>query len=251
MLRNPPPSTSSLYIHSEKTEDNFKREEKLEIKKLMEKAKGQKHFVLVHGGCHGAWCWYKLKPWLQNAGHRVTAVDLAASGIHMKAIHEAQTLHDYTQPLLELMAALPAEEKVVLVGHSLGGMNLALAMDIFPHKIEVAVFLSAFMPDTSHQPSYIIEQDLELGMMLKRPSSLFLHDLSKAKKFSDEGYGGVRRVFVVCCQDKGIPETFQRWMIENGGVKEVKQLEGADHMPMLNMPQQLGECLVGIAEKCG
>ncbi|GLT49958.1 hypothetical protein SLA2020_234790 [Shorea laevis] len=35
----------------------------------MEGAK-QSHFILVHGVCHGAWSWYKLKPLLESAGHR-------------------------------------------------------------------------------------------------------------------------------------------------------------------------------------
>lgn len=44
--------------------------------------KNQKRFVLVHGLCHGAWSWYKVKPILEAAGHTVTAVNLAASGIN-------------------------------------------------------------------------------------------------------------------------------------------------------------------------
>ncbi|KAA8535613.1 hypothetical protein F0562_030616 [Nyssa sinensis] len=31
-------------------------------------------------------------------------------------------------------------------------------MDKFPEKISVAVFLAAFMPDTAHPPSYVLEQ---------------------------------------------------------------------------------------------
>ncbi|XP_043708941.1 methylesterase 1-like [Telopea speciosissima] len=116
------------------------------------------HFVLVHGACHGAWCWYKVKPVLESAGHRVTAIDLAASGINMAKMEEVHTFSDYTQPLIELMESLPPGEKVTLVGHSLGGINLALAMDKFPHKISVAVFLTANMPDSTHSPSYIIDE---------------------------------------------------------------------------------------------
>ena len=118
----------------------------------------QKHFVLVHGACHGAWCWYKLKPQLESAGHRVTALDLAASGINMKAIQDVHTLYEYTEPLLEFLASLPPNEKVVLVGHSLGGLNLALAMDKYPERVAVGVFLAAFMPDTRHKPSYVLDQ---------------------------------------------------------------------------------------------
>ncbi|KAK3222962.1 hypothetical protein Dsin_009987 [Dipteronia sinensis] len=127
----------------------------------MAEAKNQKHFVLVHGASHGAWCWHKLKPRLEAAGHRVTTLDLAASGINMKSIQDVHTLYEFTEPLLEILASLPDNDKVILVGHSLGGQNLALAADKFPEKISVAVFLTAFMPDTAHKPSYVIDQYLE------------------------------------------------------------------------------------------
>ena len=94
--------------------------------------KQQKHFVLVHGACHGAWCWYKLKPLLESAGQRVTAIDLSASGINPKRLDEVYTLEDYSLPLLELMASIPPAEQFVLVGHSYGGFNLALAMENYP-----------------------------------------------------------------------------------------------------------------------
>ena len=45
---------------------------------------GISHFVLVHGACHGAWCWYKLSDLLKNAGHVVTAVDLGGAGLNPK-----------------------------------------------------------------------------------------------------------------------------------------------------------------------
>ncbi|XVF15625.1 hypothetical protein REPUB_Repub09cG0170300 [Reevesia pubescens] len=256
----------------------------------------EKHFVLVHGLGHGAWCWYKLKPRLESAGHRVTTVDLAASGINMKAIQDVGTFHEYTKPLLELLASLPPNEKVILVGHSLGGMNLALAMDEFPHKISVGVFLAAFMPDTTHQPSYVMEkflaggsqdtwpsdyqtftigspeqpltietigpkslasqfyqlspvEDLELAKTLVRPGSLFQQDLSKAKNFSDEGYGSVTRVFIVCDEDKAIVLEIQRWMIQNYQPKVVLEIKGADHMAMFSKTKQLCDSLLEIANK--
>ena len=130
------------------------------IKKMAE-AKKQKHFVLVHGSNHGAWCWYKVKAQLEAAGHRVTALDLTASGIDMKKIQDVHSFYEYNEPLLEILASLSADEKVVIVGHSLGGLSLALAADMFPHKISVAIFVTAFMPDTKHQPSYVVERVFE------------------------------------------------------------------------------------------
>ncbi|KAH0769961.1 hypothetical protein KY290_013942 [Solanum tuberosum] len=101
----------------------------------------KKQFVLVHGACHGSWCWYKLKPLLEAAGHKVTALDMAASGIDLRKIEELRTLDDYTVPLMEFMECLPQEEKVILVGHSYGGMNLGLAMAKIPTKDLCCCFL--------------------------------------------------------------------------------------------------------------
>ncbi|XP_024013879.1 methylesterase 4 isoform X2 [Eutrema salsugineum] len=123
----------------------------------MEKT-NQKHFVLVHSLCHGAWSWYKVKTQLEAAGHYVTAMDLAASGINMTRVEEIQTLTDYTKPLLEIMSLLGLEEKVILVAHSMGGIPAALAADIFPRKIAAIVFLTSSMPDTRNPPAYVFQK---------------------------------------------------------------------------------------------
>ncbi|XP_073018806.1 salicylic acid-binding protein 2 isoform X2 [Primulina eburnea] len=251
--------------------------------------------VLVHGVCHGAWCWYKLKPLLEASGHDVTALDLSASGVDQRSLDDIRTLEDYTKPLLEFMASIPQDEKVVLVGHSMGGLNIAVAMDKYPEKIGVAVFLSASLPDATHAPSYVLDryceqipadewldtkfspigtpenpqtsmlfgpkfislklyqlcspQDVTLANALLRPSSLFREDLWKKSPFSKEGFGSVKRIYVVCSQDKAIPKNFQLWQIENFGVDEVKEIENADHMAMLSTPQELCQELVEITKK--
>lgn len=102
--------------------------------------------MLVHGSCHGAWCWYKVAAQLKSTGHKVTALDMAASGVHPKKVHEVSSVSDYAEPLSDFMASLPPEEKVILVGHSAGGVCTSLAMERFPQKISVAVFVAAFMP---------------------------------------------------------------------------------------------------------
>ncbi|WMV18399.1 hypothetical protein MTR67_011784 [Solanum verrucosum] len=109
--------------------------------------KGNKnHFVLVHGACHGAWCWYKVVTILRSEGHKVSVLDMAASGINPKHVEDLNSMADYNEPLMEFMNSLPQQERVVLVGHSMGGINISLAMEKFPHKIAVAVFVSASMP---------------------------------------------------------------------------------------------------------
>ncbi|KAK7386479.1 hypothetical protein VNO78_26739 [Psophocarpus tetragonolobus] len=121
----------------------------------------RKHYVLVHGASYGAWLWYKLKPRLESAGHKVTVVDLAACGTNMKKIEDVHTFYQYSEPLLQLMATIPQNEKVVLVGHSLGGLNIALAMEKFPEKVAIGVFVTAIMPDIEHKPSYVLEKFID------------------------------------------------------------------------------------------
>lgn len=105
-----------------------------------------KHFVLVHGMCHGAWCWYKVATLLRAGGHKVTTLDMAASGTNPTQVHEVKSIIDYFNPLIEFLGSLLPEERVILVGHSLGGFGISVAMERFPEKISVAVFCAAIMP---------------------------------------------------------------------------------------------------------
>lgn len=108
---------------------------------------------MVHGACHGAWCWYKIVALLKSDGQQVTTLDMAASGIHPKQVHELNSITDYYEPLMEFLRSLPQEERVILVGHSLGGICISMAMEFFPNKIAAAVFVTAFMP--SPQLSFV------------------------------------------------------------------------------------------------
>jgi alpha-beta hydrolase superfamily lysophospholipase len=92
----------------------------------MEVGGGGKHFVLVHGLCHGAWSWYKVATALESAGHRVTALDLAAAGAHPARLHEVRSFEDYSRPLLDAVAAAPDGDRLV--------------------KIAAAVFVAAALP---------------------------------------------------------------------------------------------------------
>ncbi|VAH84388.1 unnamed protein product [Triticum turgidum subsp. durum] len=135
----------------------------------MEGSGGGKHFILVHGLCHGAWCWYKLVPMLRAAGHRVTALDMAASGAHPARMDEVESFKDYSRPLLDAVAAAPAGERLVLVGHSLGGLNLALAMERFPRKVAAALFLAACMVCAGRHMGVTIEE-----FSRRTPSDFFM-----------------------------------------------------------------------------
>ena len=44
------------------------------------------------------------------------------------------------------MEALPLHERVILVSHNFGGLAISQAMEYFPSKIYVAIFVTALMP---------------------------------------------------------------------------------------------------------
>ncbi|CAL4993659.1 unnamed protein product [Urochloa decumbens] len=261
-----------------------------------------KHIFLVHGLCHGGWCWYKVAARLRSVSpagrsYRVVAPDLAAAGVDGRRLHEVRTFRDYTAPLLDELRSLPDGEKAVLVGHSLGGLSVALAAEEFPGKVAAAVFLCAFMPDCTSPPSHVFEElhagrywdsqldnetkpqnadhgkllpasfkfgpefteryiyqrcskeDITLAKSLMRVGSAFLEDLRVQQPHSTDRYGSVRKVYIVCKQDRTIPEEFQRWMVSNNPVDEVVEIDGADHMAMLSTPDDVVRCIVDIVEK--
>jgi pimeloyl-ACP methyl ester carboxylesterase len=104
-----------------------------------------KRFVLVHGGGYGAWCWYKTISLLQDCGFQVDAVDLTGSGVHSCDTSSITSLAQYAKPLVDLLDELGLGEKVILVGHDLGGICISYAMEMFHSKVCKAVFIAATM----------------------------------------------------------------------------------------------------------
>ncbi|XP_004234677.1 methyl jasmonate esterase 1 isoform X2 [Solanum lycopersicum] len=214
--------------------------------------KGDKnHFLLVHGACHGAWCWYKVVTILRSEGHKVSVLDMAASGINPKHVNDLNSMADYNEPLMEFMNSLPQQERVVLVGHSLGGINISLAMEKFPQKIAVAVFVTASMPGPDLNIVAVTQQDLTLATYLVRPGPWFDESVLLANTtLSKEKYGSVHRVYVVCEKDIVLKEQqFQRWLIKNNPPDEVHMIQDAGHMVMFSKPRELSSCLVMISQK--
>lgn len=72
------------------------------------------HFVLIHGGFHGAWCWEPLLAELERAGHASFAMDLPID-------RPLTWIDDYADAVVESVAGRDVEG-AYLVGHSLGGI---------------------------------------------------------------------------------------------------------------------------------
>jgi len=151
------------------------------------------HFVLVHGGGLGAWCWYKIVDMLRKNGHKATAIDLASCGRDHQDPNTLTSFLDYNQPLADFLESLPANEKVVVVGHDLGGLSVTFSMENFHQKIIAGVFLSAMMlPSGFPLTLELFELDPAVGKHIeytfgdgihKMPTALYVMDKVQAQVF--------------------------------------------------------------------
>ncbi|MBU9207445.1 alpha/beta fold hydrolase [Burkholderia multivorans] len=124
-------------------------------------------FVLVHGAWHGAWCFAHVAAALAARGHLSIARDLPAHGLHARfpASYHVRpldkdafgaepspvantTLDDYATQVMQAVddAYALGRGKVILVGHSMGGLAITAAAERAPGKIAKLVYLAAFMP---------------------------------------------------------------------------------------------------------
>ncbi|KAK8933221.1 Methylesterase 3 [Platanthera zijinensis] len=83
--------------------------------------------------------------------------------------------------------------------------------------------------------------------MIVRPTSFFQEDLSKRAALSEERYGSVDNVFMLCGEDASLTPDYQRWMVNNSPMKEVMEINSAYHMPMLSKPRELCQCIAASA----
>lgn len=75
------------------------------------------------------------------------------------------------------------------------------------------------------------------------------NNLAGTRSFSEEGYGSVKSIYIICGQDLVASEDYQRWMIRNFPPKDVMEIEDADHMAVFSKPQELCSLLLEIADR--
>uniref|UniRef100_A0A2N9FYW6 AB hydrolase-1 domain-containing protein n=1 Tax=Fagus sylvatica TaxID=28930 RepID=A0A2N9FYW6_FAGSY len=205
------------------------------------------HFVLVHGGGFGAWCWYKTIALLEEGGFKVSAIDLTGSGIHTSDTNSITSLSQYVKPLTDFLEKLAGDEKVILVGHDFGGTCISYAMELSPSKISKAVFIAAAMLTNGQSTlDMFTKQDVALASVSMRPLP-FAPVLEKLA-LTDMKYGSVRRFYIETPEDNAISSTLQASMINSSPPERVFRVKGADHSPFFSKPQALHKLLVEISK---
>ncbi|MEP6898741.1 MAG: alpha/beta fold hydrolase [Rhodanobacter sp.] len=123
-------------------------------------------FVLVHGGFHNHSVWDKVTPILEAQGFAALTLDLPGAGAHAiaptslglrpfdPATFAAErspmagvTQEDRTQAVVALVkeAAALGDGKIILVGHSAGGLTISAVAEQVPELLLAVVYLSGFM----------------------------------------------------------------------------------------------------------
>ncbi|WP_166459371.1 alpha/beta fold hydrolase [Amycolatopsis pithecellobii] len=215
-------------------------------------------FGLVHGGCHGAWCWQRVIGALDVLGHRGVAMDLPCDD-------DSAGAQRYAEVVLDALADV--DGNVVLVGHSLGGLTIPLVAAERP--VRTLIFLSAVLPMPGK--SLIQQQETEPEMVFPNPDgpSAFRRRLYGTAADADAAWAlaqirpqaqtpyheetplkawpDVDAAFIVPTEDRAVNSVWARRAARERLGIEAHEMIGADHSPFLSRPAELARLLVELA----
>ncbi|GAB5505514.1 MAG: alpha/beta hydrolase [Rhizobiaceae bacterium] len=237
-----------------------------------------KHFLLIHGSWHGAWCWFKVLPRLRAHG-TVSAVNLPGRGrdpapfpaIDLAAMVKAAEAH------------MPAEDKTTIVVHSRYGILASTLAEKHPDRIERVIYLASFMlpsgdsiakwaptdrdslipanmdlnmtelwdwlrPEAYRDALYAdcSEDDVALAhtLLCREPS----RPAGEALKLTDERYGSVPRAYIRLTEDRAVSLGLQDRLIEASPPERVESI-AASHSAYFSQPDKLTEIVAKLARK--
>ena len=242
-----------------------------------------KTIVLVHGAFAGKYAWDKVKPELEKLGYKVVAFDLPAHG-EDNTSPSAANFESYVN--LTISKINEQQGKVILLGHSMGGMVISQVAEKIPFKIDKLIYLSAFVPkngeemfslasNPNNKESVLTPDKLEFA---KDGSSATLKTeiiipafaencdetiqkliLSKQKPeptsvfgakmlLTEANFGSVEKYYIETTNDKNVGVTLQRFMVkENGTIKKTYSL-ASGHSPYFEKTTELVSIIKEINE---
>lgn len=237
-------------------------------------------YVLVHGAWQAPYVWDAVRAQLEERGNKVIIVELPAHGADQTATHSV-SLDVYRDKVIEATAG--ENGKLILVGHSMGGMVISAVAEKIPSRISKLVYIGAFLPSNGQALTDLAETDpgSKLGPLLVRSADqltldivrdsltdLFIKDGTPAVKdlvrsnyraepsipfinkvtLSKENFGSVEKVYIRTLQDIVISPALQDRMIASADIALVYSLN-TSHSPFLVQPEKLADMLVDLAQE--
>jgi pimeloyl-ACP methyl ester carboxylesterase len=226
-------------------------------------------FVLVHGAFHGAWCWDQVVPKLSLPS---VAVDLPGRGTRPRS--DRPVTIDQCVEAVIADADAAGLSRVVLVGHSMGGITITEVANRHPERIAHLVYLAALalpVGETvldlySLDEASAAEDPAGVIPLMDEPIAhqMFAGDLSPEAfavahaqcvpeavglfRATVSGYdSGVPATYVRCTRDGSFNAEATEPMVANLQPETVQLLD-ADHDVMLSQPDVLADLLNGVAD---
>jgi len=237
-----------------------------------------KTFVIVHGAWQGPSEWLNVKAGLEAKGQKVILVQLAGHGKD-QTDPSAITMDLYTDQVTTAINGVAG--KVILVGHSLGGMVVSAVAEKIPAKIERLIYLAAYAPASGQSLLDLAQTDGKslLSPALSFPTkytidvahdqitNVFIQDGTDAEKkqtlanyrvepaipfqqpvtLTAAAYGTVDKYYIHTLQDHVISPDLQDRMVAAAGIKSVYYLN-TSHSPFISKPDSVTTLLIKIAQ---
>lgn len=228
-------------------------------------------FLLIHGSCHGAWCWDDLIPALEALGHTARAIDLPSHGADKTPVKDV-TLDLYARAIIDAI-----DTPVTLVGHSMAGYPITAAAELAPEKISKLIYLCAYVPKAGMtlgdrrksaptQPLIeairICDDRISFEIDPTMAAEKFYHDVEPARaawavsKLGPQPIAPQETVLAVtetlprhyirCLDDRTIPPAFQVTMTQDWPAETVSEMHSS-HSPFLSDPIGLAKLLSRVA----
>lgn len=227
--------------------------------------------LLIHGACHGAWCWDATITALAAHGLTARAIDLPACGADATPAAEV-TLQTTAAAILKAITT-----PTILVAHSAAGFPATLAAEVDPTKITALVYLAAWVPQAGRslaqmrrafpepplRHAFRLSPDrLSFTFPPDRAADLFFHDCppeTVARALSrltpqplatqetalpaTPRTDTLPRHYIRTTQDRAIPPALQTQMAQGCQITDLP----TGHSPFLSAPEALAQRLADIA----
>lgn len=232
-------------------------------------------FLLIHGSCHGAWCWRDVLPLLNRGGHSARAIDLPSHGEDTTPIKDV-TLDLYVDAILSEI-----DRPLVLVGHSMAGYPITAAAEKAPEKIAQLIYVCGYAPVSGLSLADMRRagprQPLMDAIQVSEDGLSFIIDPAKTgeKFYNDcpqdivdfanahlgpqailpqatpitltDRYFSVPKSYILCENDHTIPPEYQATMTADWPKDRVHRMYSS-HSPFFSDPARLAQLLIQIAE---